>query len=195
MAIQFHCPGCRQPVEVDDEWAGKLVACPYCRRTVTAPAESSVDISAIPAAKPLSVGAGSPGAAATMAWGAGAAAVEPSRNLVALVGLCLAVAAWAAYVVGNVIIVSHAKDLLAGSASPAAMREQLMAKFATNPPGWFIGTLLLLMVSLGLWVGGIVCSLIGLRLPQRRSLAITGMVLCGVYLLLLVVGIAANFVG
>lgn len=37
MAIQFFCPGCRQPIEVDQELANLAVTCPYCRKVVTAP--------------------------------------------------------------------------------------------------------------------------------------------------------------
>jgi hypothetical protein len=42
MAIQFHCPGCSQPIEVDDVHAGQAAACPYCRRVVSVPTESSL---------------------------------------------------------------------------------------------------------------------------------------------------------
>lgn len=43
MAIQFRCPGCAQPIEVDDIHAGQTATCPYCRRVVTVPAESVLD--------------------------------------------------------------------------------------------------------------------------------------------------------
>ncbi len=43
MAIRFLCASCAQPIEVDEEWALKPVACPYCRKTVTAPVESQID--------------------------------------------------------------------------------------------------------------------------------------------------------
>ncbi len=43
MAIQFRCPGCEQPIEVDDEFAGQTAACPYCRRVVHVPTESTLD--------------------------------------------------------------------------------------------------------------------------------------------------------
>ncbi len=42
MVVQFSCPGCQQPVEVDDDWAGQHVACPFCQRVVTAPTESTL---------------------------------------------------------------------------------------------------------------------------------------------------------
>ncbi len=43
MAIQFHCPGCSQPIEVDDIHANQTAACPYCRRVVNVPPKSALD--------------------------------------------------------------------------------------------------------------------------------------------------------
>lgn len=42
MAIQFNCPGCSQPIEVDDIHAGQAATCPYCHRAVGVPTESSL---------------------------------------------------------------------------------------------------------------------------------------------------------
>lgn len=60
MAIQFHCPGCSQPIEVDDIHAGQTAACPYCRQVVNVPTESSLGqappVSARPAADADSAG-------------------------------------------------------------------------------------------------------------------------------------------
>lgn len=42
MAIQFRCPGCSQPIEVDDVHAGQAAACPYCQRVVNVPSESTL---------------------------------------------------------------------------------------------------------------------------------------------------------
>lgn len=50
MAIQFACPACQQPIEVDDEWANQTVSCPYCRRVVRAPGQSTFQLSGVPAA-------------------------------------------------------------------------------------------------------------------------------------------------
>jgi len=49
MAIQFRCPGCQQPIEVDDVYAGQTAACPYCHRVVTVPTESSLDAAPVEA--------------------------------------------------------------------------------------------------------------------------------------------------
>jgi len=52
MAIRFACPSCQQPIEVDDNWGGQSVACPYCRHVVTAPRESRWPPGDIPVASP-----------------------------------------------------------------------------------------------------------------------------------------------
>lgn len=46
MAIQFFCVACRQPIEIDDEFANQTVTCPYCRKVVTAPAATDQTIQA-----------------------------------------------------------------------------------------------------------------------------------------------------
>ncbi len=56
MAIQFACPACQQPIEVDDEWADQTVSCPYCRRVVRAPAQSTLQLSTIPSASQPTAG-------------------------------------------------------------------------------------------------------------------------------------------
>lgn len=52
MAIRFSCASCRQPIEVDDEWGGQAVACPYCRRVVNAPRQSDWPPGNVPVASP-----------------------------------------------------------------------------------------------------------------------------------------------
>lgn len=52
MPIQFRCSGCGQPIEVDDEHAGKMAACPYCNRVVAVPLASSLEEQPIAAARP-----------------------------------------------------------------------------------------------------------------------------------------------
>lgn len=52
MPIRFTCPACRQPLEIDDDWGGQSVACPYCRKVVTAPRTSTWLSGEIPVASP-----------------------------------------------------------------------------------------------------------------------------------------------
>lgn len=53
MAIQFCCTQCGQPIEVDDEHAGRTAACPYCRHLVAVPHESTYEPRAAVSARPL----------------------------------------------------------------------------------------------------------------------------------------------
>jgi len=52
MAIRFNCPSCQQPIEVDDEWAGHSVGCPYCKKVVSAPRSTTWPQGDIPQASP-----------------------------------------------------------------------------------------------------------------------------------------------
>lgn len=60
MSIQFTCTGCRQPIEVDNEWANQTVMCPYCRYVQNAPAESTFRPESIQAASPARIAAPPP---------------------------------------------------------------------------------------------------------------------------------------
>ncbi len=53
MAIQFVCPGCSQPIEVDDEIGGRSAACPYCQHVVSVPLTSTYDSGAPVTASPV----------------------------------------------------------------------------------------------------------------------------------------------
>ncbi len=72
MVIQFRCTSCGQPIEVDDDMAGKAVTCPYCSKTATTPAETDMTVS--PDAPP----AGLPGTEGSMPY-AVLPATKPSR--------------------------------------------------------------------------------------------------------------------
>ena len=100
MAIQFNCPGCRQPVEVDDEWAGEHVACPFCQRVVTAPAESTINAlqdDLPPTARRLSPS--DPGGMI-----ATEAAAPPRYNRLAVVGFGLSLAAIFLLILGQIML-------------------------------------------------------------------------------------------
>jgi len=61
MPIQFFCPACRQPIEVDDEVANLSVTCPFCRKVITAPAASDPAVRApLPSARPGAIESSAP---------------------------------------------------------------------------------------------------------------------------------------
>lgn len=51
MVVQFRCPSCEKPIEIDDEYAGRQVTCPYCHDVVDAPTESTYQSE--PVARPV----------------------------------------------------------------------------------------------------------------------------------------------
>lgn len=76
MPIQFQCAGCGQPIEVDDAHAGQAAQCPYCRRVVTVPQETTLAAQPVAARAaglpPLPTGAAGRGplVVAARSWGA-----------------------------------------------------------------------------------------------------------------------------
>ena len=177
MAIRFQCSGCDQPIEVDDQWAGRPVACPYCRQTVTAPRESSPDLEHdIPMASPLS-GAGRPGS------------VPARRNGVAIAGLVLACMSFACVLGASALLRPHMDELspvleaimsaYRDGRGDEAQRLQLDFMTKYGQTGWLGGASMLMLLSIPCWLAGIVCGLLGLRRAGRRSIAVAALVVSG----------------
>ncbi len=182
MAIQFNCPGCRQPVEVDDEWAGEHVACPFCQRVVTAPTESTITTlqhDLPPTARRLSpLGPGGMVAAG--------AATPPRYNRMATVGFGFSLAAILLMILGTILL----KPILDQLDPNRTIEEQQkkMMELANDPE--FAGRILLGVGSLGLsfvcWLAGLIFSAIAATRKDLagRRLAIAG-IGCSVLCLLL----------
>ncbi len=165
MVIQFGCPGCHQPIEVDSQWAGAHVACPFCQRVVTAPTASTLDL--LRREPPPSARRVPPG---------GTAAVRPTgHNRLAVLGLVFSVGAIALYIISQVLL-----QPLANQWGPAPRPEDF-SRLANDPA--LMVRLLLGLAALGLtflaWAAGLILSMIALtqtHAPGRRF-AIAG-VLC-----------------
>ncbi len=94
-------------MEVDDEWAGQHVACPFCQRVVTAPAESTINAlqdDLPPTARKLSPS--DPGG--VMATDA---AATPRHNRMAVAGFGLSLAAIFLLVLGMIVLQFVADEL------------------------------------------------------------------------------------
>ena len=177
MDVRFQCPACDQPIEVDGEWAGSAVACPYCQKTVTAPASSTFQPNVPPpTAQPL---AGVPGAYPGEETPGVYSSIPPGgRNTVAVVALGLAAAALLSAVGLKVIISTHLSELRemgvmnpTGSfAENTAILTEWMQKQGGLPP-WFVAIYLFLFLGMGTWVASLVCSIVAVRRPVRRNLA------------------------
>ncbi|NOS99119.1 MAG: hypothetical protein HOP29_00650 [Phycisphaerales bacterium] len=174
MAVQFECPSCRNPIEIDDPWAGRTVACPYCRNAVTAPAQSTYTASDAPAparavqpSKPLAEGSlAAPGA---------------RRNPIAVWAFVISFTSVAFLVVGAILLEMRLLEEVGTHASPEDINKHIL-KFADprNPdrwPVWFTSIMAMVFVGVLLWVAGLVCSVIGFREPRNRGFAVAGLCL------------------
>ncbi len=180
MAIRFHCPACSQPIEVDDEWAGRAVACPYCRKTVTAPSQSTLgDLSTIPTATPVGFAGAVPPAPYAYA---------PSSNPLAVVALVLASVTVGLFLTSAVIGSRHSlefaeiqREMTASDkdASPMKAAMEYTRKHGGTLPGWLMAISFLSFGGMVTCVSGLICGLIALRHAARRALAIISVVACG----------------
>ena len=191
MAIQFQCPACKQPIEIEGDWAGKPVACPYCRKTVTAPESSTFVPSGPPVATPL-------GEQAEPAWGARPEYPRPQASGNALAGwaIMLACAAPVLFVAYSMLVFARIQALVGPNPTPEEARQAVMDLAESGDlPGWLIGAFLLLIAAFGSWTAGLICGIIAVRRPARRRLAVASLVVCGGLLVLMCVVFAVGVAG
>ncbi len=194
MAIRFQCASCSQPIEVDDEWASKTVACPYCRKTIAAPAESTLpDVSGIPLASPLSTR----GFAATIDDPAlGPAGAIRNANRAAVIALILAalqilsLAAMEWVTAANRMEAEEFIKAVSGKSSFAQMIDAQNEFFRARGgiPSW-LATVVLLEVFTGVaWLTTVIVGIIAVRRPTRRGMATLALVLSALVPLFVCVG-------
>ncbi len=190
MPIQFSCPSCRQPIEVDDEFGGAQVSCPYCRNVVTAPTESTLSIAETPGgaetpeARPTHVGAESeeppsPPAppqdrphidvtvGAPPPWAPqvpmGGAPSGTQRNVPGIVSIVAGVLALGLYFMAASVAFAHLEEIGIDPGKPMNQAE-IQKKFAevASEPGKHP------------WIGSMVAAFVG------ACLSWIGAVICGI---------------
>lgn len=180
MTIQFLCPSCKQPIEIDSAWASKTVACPYCRGTVTAPNSSTLpDAQEIPLAAPFFSNA--PRYAPT-----------PSTNPLALVAFGLMLLMGSLYVTSGLILSAHrleveelVKQIEMRGSDPSARFSAWLDysnSLGTPFPMWLIAVSTLSLAGMATCVASLVCGIIALRHRARRSLALTSVIGGGMWI-------------
>ncbi len=189
MAIQFACPGCQQPIEVDDEWAQRQVACPYCRRTITAPAASMIQRLSPPAARPLGQAEPDPSSAES---GSAAAPLSGPPGAAVREGNPYAVWALEASIFAVLCLLSMsvlAVIQVAGTIGPGNSPDEMQESFAELQKQWLDeaqkGKMppALLMIGLGMcamvvtWATGLVLTVLALRRRARRGISIAALVI------------------
>jgi hypothetical protein len=188
MAIQFACPGCQQPIEVDDTWAQRQVACPYCRRTITAPAASTIEPGALHQASPLREVTASTASPAPPGWATGPSEGSTAGRGVATAALALALAALALCVASKILIRTHLPEIqpMLESVEPGTdiltMQKKWIEHFESQGgiPGWMIALPWMLLGSFCLWLPGLICAILGVRHPAGRNRAVAALVLCAI---------------
>ena len=189
MAIRFQCGACSQPIEVDDEWSLKAVACPYCRKTITAPSESTLgDLSRIPMASPLL----SVGSAVALPASAQSTYAPPNSNANPMAVTAFILAAVMVVLLLSCVLVasSHALELEqlqkelqpkpgADSGSQFRAVMEYMNAHGGQFPGWLMAVGILQISSMAAFAAAIVCGLLALRRKARRPMAVIALVSCG----------------
>lgn len=191
MAIRFHCSQCGQAIEIDDEWAQREVACPYCEKTIRAPAASTIgQPSEMPTASPISEGQITPDSVPGMA----PPPVPPaSSNRLAVVSLVLGCAVLVQVVWAGMILAGHsmefemvqerAEELRKEGMGQVQASQKALAEFYKDyggmPPGWMIASGSLFLTSLLTWLATLICALIAVRRPVGRGFAVAALLLAG----------------
>ena len=166
MAIRFACPSCRQPIEIDDQWAGQSVGCPYCKRVVTAPTTSTWPPGDIPQASPAGQAFQPPPPPPGIGYVT--QTITKSRSNSAGRALVLAIICAGLCLVGWLILMGTLASLAMEKAGKDATPEQInhaimniltSGQAPTNP-----------LVTAAAFIG-VICGLAGLLLAVRSLLS------------------------
>ncbi len=165
MVLQFLCPSCGHPIEIDDEWASQSVACPYCKNTVTAPGESTYQPpSSIPAARALDQHAADVPEAPP---------VDRTRgNLVAMLALGLSGLSLVSFLAFRMVAGPDVAEIIGPDGTPQEFQEYLNEQIQQGAmPPWFRRAMLMFFAGTACWVGGLICAIVGVQRRFRRGLA------------------------
>ena len=195
MPVRFQCPSCTQPIEVDDPWAGKLVGCPYCRSTVTAPQQSTLsEPDIVPTAAPLRP----PMPAAADPHGA-VLAYAPEGNRFAFIAALLCGLVLLLILLSLAIQSAHYMELeelqkelsKAGSdfAAQFEAAQRFMRQQQRDGVGWLITLGIVEMMTLAGVLTALIFGLLGLTRPARRGLTVFAITVSSAILLLSCVSI------
>lgn len=182
MAIRFQCGACDQPIEVDDEWAGKPVLCPYCRKAITAPTASTL-------AAEMRIGEASPVRDQNPpVWPSPAPQpTAPPRNYIATVALGLALLEVCLFVVmaqilsANRLELEEFSKLVADADGLAGMLEAQNKYYQSRGgvPTWLVTFGMTQVAIIANWFPLVACGVIGVLRPVRRGRAIVALCVAG----------------
>ncbi len=187
MPIRFACPSCQQPIEIDDQWAGQSVGCPYCKRVIAAPRESVWPAGEVPMAKPAgpNLAPPPPPFQAALPEGPGVRPVSARGNS-ARAGLRLALLGGLLWLVGFLSVMVSTMRLVMHEAGPQATMEEVNRKAQE-----FIqqGRIETSSFTVAVVLLGLLCALAGLvlgaraliRHEHRRGTAVAACIIGGMF--------------
>lgn len=140
MPIQFYCPSCHRPIEVDDEAANQMVLCPFCNATNRAPASSNYEL--YPATAVASAPAAVPPQPSAIEYAPKASTHRPAR-----VGWAALAFAIASFICAGVYIGVIANELPVFGPNPdlAAMQKETIKLHQEKP--WLLAVNLIMIIS------------------------------------------------
>jgi hypothetical protein len=177
MAIQFQCSGCSQPIEVDDEHAGKTATCPYCQRLIAIPLSSTIEPRPAVMARALSDEPAQPIARAWLAQGARRQAISYGNYAIVCTSIMLLLCG--AFIWRSVLIASRNGLLRVGETFALEDQKKYLELIQHDPfiigPAW--GALFFSLF-------GVVLGVASLRQAARGNWrGILSCVICGLFLL------------
>jgi hypothetical protein len=197
MAIQFHCPSCGQPIEVDDEWASKAVACPYCRKTVSAPETSTLDpAAAVTTASPVAPAMDeAPGLEGP--WSPSSRPPAAPRNPFAVWSLLLTLTAVVVYLTVNIVMAVYAINRVGIRSDPQEFQKAIVEEMEKGEhSSTMVVVGLVGMVALLCWLAGLALAIVALlKSRARRGMAVASLVIGGAMFLLMCFGMLVQFAG
>jgi hypothetical protein len=196
MAIQFNCISCLKAIEVADEWRNRLVECPYCGDTITAPGMSQLRPPMANPVEPI----GPQAVSSTEAIVAGQA-IDPRVETqwapyrrpfdgLALAGLLLALLATGLFFWASISVFTEVTQRVGPDFEPEALNEFLESELKKSSP-WLIKFLFAFLGAIGSWILAAVLSVIAVvrnRRSPRGALAYWALAATGILPVLLIVG-------
>ncbi len=174
MAIQFNCISCLKAIEVADEWANRLVECPYCGDTVTAPGMSQLRT---PVAAPIDTTTEAEVAAPGVPAGQPVMHYPPSGlepiqrrssfDGLALTGLVLGIGAILLFFWIAVCVATEIGNRLSTGAAPEEIKEFIDSATANQAP-WLVKLSIYGLGMLLLWFSASLISGIALWRNRRE---------------------------
>ncbi len=192
MAIQFPCGACGQPVEIDDEWGGKTVACPFCHAQIIAPTESRLENEEeVPMAAAMQ---SSPPPFVPVPEVAYVPSVTPvGSNRLAIVAAVLAGVMMSSLIIHNRLMAPYFDDIRAmteriseligqGKGLMVAVQTaqlEFLEKIGDGVTGLVVASMFQLFGGC-VWLAAIICAIIAVRRPQHKRYAVAALVACGI---------------